>query len=106
MLDAKTKNQGHKHKCSQKKVFKNFFQAVCKKSLHKILQAISKKKRRRKNISADLQKFKHSKNSAVLELRTGQGLQNVSSRPRMSSRPPPLLIACFIQRDIVQNQFY
>ena len=55
-----------------------------------------------KHFSADLQNFNHSKNSVVLEPRTGQfsktlrlrgqgqGRQNVSSRPRMSSRTPPL----------------
>ena len=48
--------------------------------------------------SGELQNFNNSKNTAVLEqaffedLRLrGQGLQNVSSRPRTSSRTPPLL---------------
>ena len=65
------------------------------------------KKRSRKNFLADVQNFNHSKNSAVLEPRTrnfrglslrgqGQGLQNVFSRtysrPRTSSRTPPLLL--------------
>ena len=45
---------------SKKKVFKIFF------------QAISKKNGLEKNFSADLQNFNHSKNSAVLEARTGQ----------------------------------
>ena len=73
MLEAKDKR-----KCSPKKkgVQKNFSGDLQKKV--------------EKNISADLQNFNHSKNSAVLEPRTGQfsktwslraqGLQNVSSR--------------------------
>ena len=44
----------------EKKVFKNFF------------QALSTKNGLEKNFSADLQNFNHSKNSAVLEPRTGQ----------------------------------
>ena len=103
MLEAKAKDQGHKRKCSPKK----------KKGLHKnfsgdlqIFQAISTKKGFPKNFSSAPQNFNNSKNSAVLkpifedrpifeDLRPrgqGQGLQNVSSRPRMSSRTPPLLV--------------
>ena len=50
MLEAKAKDQGHKRKCSQKKGLQNFF-------------------------SGDLQNFNGSKNSAVLEPRTGQLLR-------------------------------
>ena len=60
MLEAKAKDQGYKRKCSRKKVFKIFFQVISKKNgLEKIF-------------SVDLQNFNHSKNSAVLEPRTGQ----------------------------------
>ena len=86
-----------------------------KKGLHKnfsgdlkkkiFFLAISTKKRFPKNFSSAPQNFNISKNSAVLEPRTGQssrtwdldlrgqgqGLQNVSSRPRTSSRTPPLI---------------
>ena len=44
----------------KRKVFKNFF------------QVISTKKGLEKNFSADVQNFNHSKNSAVLDPRTGQ----------------------------------
>ena len=72
-----------------------------KKVFTEIFQAISTKKRFPKKFSSALQNFNNSKNSAVLERRTGQfsrtrgqgldlrgqgqGLQNVSSRT------PPLL---------------
>ena len=109
MLEAK--DQGHKRKCSQKKKrsSQKFFRRSPKKKVFtKIFQAISTKKRFPKNFSSDTQNFNNSKNTAVLEPRTGQffedlrprgqGLQNVSSRPRTSSRTPPLvLIYPFIQ---------
>ena len=60
MLEAKAKDQGHKRKCSPKKVFT------------KIFQAISSKKRFPKNFSSASQNFNSSKNSVVLEPRTGQ----------------------------------
>ena len=84
MLEAMAKNQGHKRKCSPKK----------KKVFTKIFQAISTKKRFPKNFSSAPQNFNNSKNSARgLDLRgQGQGLQNVSSRPRTSSRTPPLIL--------------
>ena len=61
MLEAKAKDQGHKRKCSPKK-----------KVFTKIFQAISTKKRFPKNSSSAPQNFNNSKNSAVLEPRTGQ----------------------------------
>ena len=72
-----------------------------KKVFTKIFQAISTKKRFPKNFSSAPQNFNNSKNSAVLEPRTGQfsrtrprgqgqGLQNVSSRT------PPLFCRCLI----------
>ena len=61
---AKAKDQGHKRKCSPKKKKKKVFT--------KIFQAISKKKRFLKNFSTAPQNFNNSKNSAVLEPRTGQ----------------------------------
>ena len=57
----KAKDQGHKRKCSPKK-----------KVFTKIFQAISTKKRFPKNFSSAPQNFNNSKNSAVLEPRTGQ----------------------------------
>ena len=65
MLEAKAKNQGHKRKCSPKK----------KKVFTKIFQAISTKKRFPKNFSSAPQNFNNSKNTAVLEPRTGQFLR-------------------------------
>ena len=80
MLEAKAKDQGHKRKCSpkkKKKVFTKIFQAISKKKkkkkvFTKIFQAISTKKRFLKNFSSAPQNFNNSKNSAVLEPRTGQ----------------------------------
>ena len=61
MLEAKTKDQGHKCKCFPKKDLKNFFSVD-----------LQKKNGLKKHFSADLQNFNHSKNSAVLEPRTGR----------------------------------
>ena len=61
-LEAKAKDQGHKRKCSPKK----------KKVFTKIFQAIPTKNRFPKNFSSAPQNFNNSKNSAVLEPRTGQ----------------------------------
>ena len=61
MLEAKAKDQGHKRKCSPKK-----------KVFTKIFQAISTKKRFPKRFSSASQNFNNSKNTAVLEPRTGQ----------------------------------
>ena len=61
--EAKAKNQRHKCKCfPKKKVLKIFFRSISKK----------KKNGVEKHFSPDPQNFKHSKNSAVLESRTGQ----------------------------------
>ena len=81
MLEAKAKDQGHKRKCSPKKKKKRssqkFFRRSPKKKkkkkvFTKIFQAISTKKRFLKNFSSAPQNFNNSKNSAVLEPRTGQ----------------------------------
>ena len=79
MLEAKAKDQGHKRKCSPKKkkkkkgLHKNFSSDLQKKKVFtKILQAISTKKRFPKNFSSAPQNFNNSKNTAVLEPRTGQ----------------------------------
>ena len=57
----------------KKKVFTKIFQAIQKKKVFsKIFQAISTKKRFPKNFSSAPQNFNYSKNSAVLEPRTGQ----------------------------------
>ena len=77
-LEAKAKDQGHKRKRSPKKkkgLHKNFSDDLRKKKkkvFTKIFQAISTKIRFPKNFSSDTQNFNNSKNSAVLELRTGQ----------------------------------
>ena len=70
MLEAKAKDQGYKRKCSPKKKKK-------KKVFTKIFQAISTKKRFPKNFSSAPQNFNNSKNSAVLEPRTGQFLRTL-----------------------------
>ena len=62
----KAKDQGHKRKCSPK---------TKKKILTKIFQAISTKKRFPNNFASAPQNFNNSKNSAVLEPRTGQFLR-------------------------------
>ena len=79
MLEAKAKDQGHKRKCSPKKKKKRssqkFFRRSPKKKkkvFTKIFQAISTKKRFPKNLSSAPQNFNNSKNTAVLEPRTGQ----------------------------------
>ena len=67
----RTKDQGHKRKCSPKKkgLHKNFSGDLQKKKkvFTKIFQAISTKKRFPKNFSSAPQNFTYSKNSAVLE---------------------------------------
>ena len=84
------KDQGHKRSALQKKrSSQKFFRRSQKKKVFaKIFPAISTKKRFPKNVSSIPQNFNNSKDSAVLEPRTGQGqgLQNVSSRT------PPLPI--------------
>ena len=62
MLEAKAKNQGHKRKCSPKN----------KKGLHKNVLGDLQKKSLHKNFSSAPKNFNNSKNSAVLEPRTGQ----------------------------------
>ena len=62
-------------KKKKKKVFTKTFQAISKKKkkvFTKIFLAISTKKRFLKNFSSAPQNFDNSKNSAVLEPRTGQ----------------------------------
>ena len=79
MLEAKAKDQGHKRKRSPKKkgLHKNFSRDLQKKKkiFTKIFQAIPTKKRFLKNFSSAPQNFNNSKNSAVLEPRTGQFLR-------------------------------
>ena len=84
MLEAK--DQGHKHKCfPKKKVSPKIFQGLCKNlTIQKIVLSSS----RRQAIFEDL---KLRGQSQGLDLR-GQGLQNLFSKPRTSSRTPPLLI--------------
>ena len=79
MLEAK--DQGHKRKCSPKKkrssqkFFRRSPKKKKKKVFTKIFQAISTKKRFPKNFSTAPQNFNNSKNTAVLEPRTGQFLR-------------------------------
>ena len=77
----------------KKKVFTKIFQAISekKKVFTKIFQAISTKKRFPKYFSSALQNFNNSKNSAVLEPRTGQfsgtwGLEAKAKDFKMCSR--------------------
>ena len=68
----KKKNSSQKFfRRSQKKYKKN----IKKKVFTKIFQAISTKKPFLKNFSSDTQNFNNSKNTAVLEPRTGQFLR-------------------------------
>ena len=60
-LEAKAKDQGHKRKCFPKK-----------KRSSKFFFGHLQKNAQEKHFLADLQKFNHSENSAVLEPRTGQ----------------------------------
>ena len=100
MLEAK--DQGHKRKCSPKKKKRSsqkFFRRSPKKKkkkkvFTKIFQAISTIKRFPKNFSSTPQNFNNSKNSAVLEPRTGQfsrtrGLKakDFKMYPRAQKRP-------------------
>ena len=62
-LEAKAKDQGHKRKCSPKKK---------KKGLHRNFSSDLHKKTFSKNFSSTPQNFNNSKNSAVLEPRTGR----------------------------------
>ena len=72
MLEAKAKDQGHKRK--KKRSLQKFFRRSPKKKkvFTTIFQAISTKKRFPKNFSSAPQNFNNSKNTAVLEPRTGQ----------------------------------
>ena len=80
MLEAKAKDQGHKHKVlsKKKKVFTKIFQAISKeikikkRSSQKFFKWSPQKKRFPKIFSSAPQNFNNSKNSAVLEPRTGQ----------------------------------
>ena len=77
-LEAKDRNargqgQGHKRKCSPKsqKFFRRYQKKKKKKVFTKIFLAVSTKKRFPKNFSSASQNFSNSKNTAVLEPRTG-----------------------------------
>ena len=97
---SRGQGQGHMRKCSPKK-----------KGLQKIFFRRSSLEENKKRSSQSFrevsgvfqQNFNGSTNSAVLEPKTaifedlrlrsqGQGLQNLSSRPRTSSRTPPLIV--------------
>ena len=83
MLEAKAKDQGHKaqvlskKKKKKEKVFKNFFSennGLPKKCFTRFRESREQKLLRKfsANCSVLQPNFKHSKNSAVLEPRTGQ----------------------------------
>ena len=104
-------SRGQGQECSRPRTKNTGASVLQKKSLQKnVFQAISKKKGIQKFFSGDLQNFNNSKNTAVLEPRTGQyfeelrlrgqgqgrelrgqGHQNVSSRPKTSLRTPSLI---------------
>ena len=117
MLEAKAKDQGHKCKCSPNKkkgLHKNFSGVLQKKKgLHKNFSSDLHKKTFSKKLFKRFTKFSPFKRYCCpraedrpifedlrprsqgqgLDLRgQSQGLQNVSSRPRTSSRTPPLVI--------------
>ena len=102
---------GQGQECSRPSTKDTSACALQKKGLHKNFSSDLLKKRFPKNFSTAPQNFNNSKNSAVLKPRTGQFsrtwgfeakakdltfeakvLKNVSSRPRTSSRTPPLMI--------------
>ena len=106
MLEAKAKDQGHRRKCcppQKKNVFKNSFQVKRRSPIEVNKERSSQNFHQVSGVSQ--QNFNGSKNSAVLEPMTGQFsrtgdfdlrrqvqvLQNVSSRPRTSSRTPLLI---------------
>ena len=109
-LEAKDRNargQGHKRKCSPKKkglqkIFSGDLQK--KKGLHRNFSSDLHKNTFSKKIFKDSTKFQQFKkyccpraeDRPIFEdLRPrgqGQGLQNTSSRPRTSSRTPPLVM--------------
>ena len=74
MLEVKAKDQGHKRKCSPKKkgLHKNFLSDLQKKKKKKRSSQKFFKQSPQKYVSSALQNFNNSKNSAVLEPRTGQ----------------------------------
>ena len=71
--EAKAKDQGHKRKCSPKGLHKNFSGDLKKKrSSKKFFKRSPRKNVFQKNFSSAPQNFNNSKNSVVLEPRTGQ----------------------------------
>ena len=70
------KDLGHRRNCSQKKVFKKIFQAFSQKETKGLQFFFSGDLQQKKGLqnffSGHLQNFNNSKNSAVLEQRTGQ----------------------------------
>ena len=113
MLETKAKDQGHRCKCSpKKKVSKIFFRRSSKKTSSKKLFKRSPNEEYKKGLRKFSARFlafsneilgvqkqccRRAENKAIFEdLRLrGQGLQNVSSRtfsrPRTSSRTPPVV---------------
>ena len=81
----KIRDQGRKCKCFPKK-----------KDLQKFFRSISKKSGIEKHFSADLQHFNHSKNSAVLEPRTGQFSRTWGFEAKDSKMCPRELYLCQI----------
>ena len=127
----KAKDQGHKRKCSQKKkkrktnVCKSFFHAISKKKVFKYFFRRSPNKTAQKKIfqpiykSLTIQKIVLSSSRGQANFRgleasrprrqgidlrgLGQGIQNVSSRPKTSSRTTPLMmmiLALFVKSSL------
>ena len=118
MLEAK--DQGHKRKCSQKKrsskiffrrfpvknVFQNFFlgnlQNFNNSKSTKFQQCCSQAEDR-----ASFENLGPRDQGEGLDLRgQGQGLQNVSSRPRTSSRTPPLKVSVYKAQQFLSSALY
>ena len=112
LLDVKAKDQGHRRKCSsKKKVLKIFFQAISKKWSSKIFFMRKKsskiffrcslleetKKRSLQILRKVSGVFQRNFNGSKIILSTSRGQGNFrgleASRPRTSSRTPPLVFS-------------
>ena len=119
MLEAKAKDQGHKRKCSPKKgLHKKFSSDPHEKTFSKKCFKRSTKFEQFKKYCCPrtedrpiFEDLRPRGQGQGLDLRgQGQGLQNLSSRtssrPRTSSRTPPLvavLLKCVTINNIIQN---
>ena len=106
MLEAKAKDQGHKRKCSPKKKrsSQKFFRRSPQKNVfQKISQALHKILTIQKVVLSSSRGQTNFRGLEASRPGQGQGLQNVSSRtssrPKTSSRTPPLIITYSIGCD-------